>query len=105
MEENIIELNFGGRYQIIGGEVYSLNYAERGMSGSSMGKKLPPHLAQEILNIYDKQKSFREEQATRPRPKKEIKVRTKAETKKKSKFKKKKVRTVGTGVKLGGFGK
>lgn len=55
MEENIIQLNFGGRYQILGGEVYSLNYAEHGMSGSSLGKKLLPDLAKKVLESYEQQ--------------------------------------------------
>jgi hypothetical protein len=103
VEENIIQLNFGGRYQIIGGEVYSLNYAERGMSGSSMGKKLPPELAKNVLETYEQQQNYKRLQAARPRPKKEIAVKTKSSAEKPKKFRKKKVRTVSTGVKLGGL--
>lgn len=51
-EKNIIQLNFGGRYEILSDGVYSLNYAEKGICGSSMGKRMPDKMAADILSKY-----------------------------------------------------
>lgn len=59
MNEKIIQLNYGGRYQIIDGAVYSLNYGEKGMCGSTMGKRLPSEIAERILSTYEYEEEFR----------------------------------------------
>jgi hypothetical protein len=55
-EEDILELDIemivtleGAQYERRGSNLYSLNYAEPGMLGSSLGKLIPPDLAKAIL--------------------------------------------------------
>lgn len=57
MNSGIIELNFGARYQVIDNELYSLNYAEKGMFGETFGKVIPKNLAEGILDRHKQEKS------------------------------------------------
>lgn len=50
------ELPSGCKYEIIDGELYSLNWAERGMSGCSLGKRLPSIVASQVLKEWNKHK-------------------------------------------------
>ena len=104
MEEKVIQLNYGGRYQIIDDQVYSLNHGEKGMWGSTMGKKLTPKLAQEVLETYRHEENFREKKKSSIRVKrqkaqsiKDTKVQT---TKTKKSQQRERRGKVSTGVKL-----
>lgn len=100
-EEQIIRLNHGGRYQVVGKSVYSLNYAERGMLGCSRGKKLPDELADKVIGTWKKEEAYR-----RGRVSVSVKAKAAKSSKKKStkKYKKKSAATKATkktGISLG----
>lgn len=84
-ERNIIKLLSGARYEIKGGTVYSLNWAERGMHGQTMGKALPEHLAKEVMLEYNQYKDYRNRVSTQPKPAKKGYNPPKAKTAKKLK--------------------
>lgn len=73
-EKKIIKLTTGCRYELINGDVYSLNYAERGMCGSTLGKKMPDHLAASILSEHRRNEDWR---AAREKKRASVKVRAK----------------------------
>lgn len=54
-------MNWGGRYEVLeDGTWISLNYAERGMIGSTMNKPLPKHLAEQNAAQYAKEEAYRQ---------------------------------------------
>lgn len=79
-EKTIIKFLSGARYEVFCGSLYSLNFAEKGLVGNTMGRKLPVAFADEVIDAYfreqDKKAVVKDSPKSKSKPKSTKKIKT-----------------------------